>query len=311
MTNLRLGRNPRDHRKPLLDVAAHLTAQAYAAPASVDYGSQVKAWTMGANDSFGTCGPTSVANAVTLLTTILEGTGFTPTLDDIFDLYRRSGNPGFNPDLAYDDPRQEDNGVDMQTMLNELVKGGIGVGERNIKALAFGGINPDDRGSMRAAAAVFGFVLLGVSVQAAQMDQFDAGKPWNYVRGSRNEGGHAILAGESYFDASGTAKDTYSAVTWAKEIVTTEAFDAHLVEECYVVIFPQHVGTKSFQAGVDLTTLADEYRALTGQELPVAPVEPSPVPVSPSPDVDTVLEGVVDAYNALGAQLASLIEVAG
>jgi hypothetical protein len=58
-----------------------------------------------------------VANSRKLITRYLDAAEVSPSQNDVFDLHRRSGNPGFDPTLAAEDPNQDDNGVDMQTML--------------------------------------------------------------------------------------------------------------------------------------------------------------------------------------------------
>ena len=64
----------------------------------------------------------------------------------------------------------------------------------------------------------------------------------------------------------------------------SQDFFAKLLEEFWVVIWPENLGTKQFETGVDLHALADAYLALTGDPLPIpSPVIP-PVPTpSPSP----------------------------
>jgi hypothetical protein len=125
---------------------------------------------------------------------------------------------------------------------------------------------------VRAAIAIFGSVQLGVNVQAAQESQFDDGQPWNYVRGSRDLGGHAMhVAGYTPWARP---------VTWAREISTTSTWWQHQVEECWVVIWPEHFSSRAFQAGMDVAALASAYKDLTGRDFPVQPQPaPSPVPV--------------------------------
>src|SRR5437763_16709117 len=116
---LKLGKRPTDPRRPVLHMGMHLQQSAFVRPASVDYTQAVTQWNLGGNDRFGTCGPTSVSNLVLLVSTVLAGSPVRFTDEEIFDLYRRSGNPRFDPATGADD-----NGVDMTVMLTELVKGG-------------------------------------------------------------------------------------------------------------------------------------------------------------------------------------------
>jgi hypothetical protein len=73
-----------------------------------------------------------------------------------------------------------------------------------------------------------------------------------------------------------------SVVTWAEVVGSTDAFWSHQVEEAYVVIWPEHLGTKAFLEGVDRQALASDFQALTGRPFPVQPA-PTPVPVPPVP----------------------------
>ncbi len=51
-----------------------------------------------------------------------------------------------------------------------------------------------------------------------------------------------------------------------------------LVEEAWVVIWPEHLGSAEFLQGVDLAQLATDYQALTGNPL----VLPTPGGAPPS-----------------------------
>lgn len=42
-----------------------------------------------------------------------------------------------------------------------------------------------------------------------------------------------------------------------------------LVEEAWVAIWPEHLGTNGFEQGVDQAELAAAYQALTGSALPI------------------------------------------
>jgi hypothetical protein len=270
--------------KPALMLREILTGTVPSVPTFVDHFSQATGWELGDNDRFGTCGPTSVANHRRLVTSALLGSEQAPALADIFDLYRRSGNPNFNPALSDTDPAQQDNGVDMQTMLEALAKDGIG----GVKPVAFAKIAPGDMDTLDAAIALFGGVLLGLTLKTAQQHQ----KVWDYVSGTPDWGGHAVMAGK-YNDPFGTSADRVDIITWAKDIAMTRGFVTQQEDEAWVVIWPEMLKDKSFLMGVDVVTLAQRFRDLTGRNLPLpvnppapAPVPaptPAPVPVVPTP----------------------------
>jgi hypothetical protein len=258
----RLGRRPPKLAPALHFEAIWSRAAAPTHPIAADNFSNVREWELGANDQFGTCGPTSVANMRRQVAAYLAPHSPLPTLADVFDLYRRSGNPGFDPAGG-----GQDDGVVLQTMLEALREGGIG----GIKPLAFAKVDVTQLDELRAAIAIFGGLLYGVDLQAAQQAQTDAGL-WDYRRTSE-WGGHAVLAGRY---TSSSAGDDIAVVTWAHVVGTTDAFEAHQLEEAWLVIWPEHFGTAEFQAGIDQARLADAYRALTGRAFPVPPVPPPP-----------------------------------
>lgn len=265
----RLGRRPPKHADSLR-LGHYLTGQVPPHPTAADDLGDVSTWEMGGNDQFGTCGPTSVANQRHQVVTYLAPGGALPTLDDVFDLYRRSGNPDFDPATG-----EDDNGVDMQTMLEALVAGGIG----GVKPLAFASVDHTNLDEVRAAVDLFGGLLLGVNLEVAQQAQTDQGL-WDF-RSSGEWGGHAILAG-SYTSAA-RGRDI-AVVTWTEIVGTTDAFEAHQLDEAWVVIWPEHLTSARFQAGIDLATLAADYQELTGQPFPaVVPPAPAPGPTPPPP----------------------------
>ncbi|ETK36107.1 hypothetical protein MPTA5024_10810 [Microbispora sp. ATCC PTA-5024] len=261
-----LGRRP-PKRAPALKLSRFLTGAVPAHPPAADHFAQVGDWGLYTNDKYGVCGPTSVANQRKLVSKYLGGAEQSPTLADVYDLYRRSGNPTFNPATG-----AGDNGVDMQTMLEALLAGGIG----GVKPLAFAAVDARDLDEMRAAISIFGSVLLGVDLETAQDAQTDAGL-WDYRR-TPEWGGHAVVSGR-YVDVTPDRGDRTAVVTWAHVVDMTDAFVQHQVEEAWVVIWAEHLGARAFQEGVDQVALAAAYEELTGRPFP-APVTP-PAPPTP------------------------------
>lgn len=266
---MKLGRRP-PKNAPALRLSSFLTGVVPAAPPLADHFAKVPSWLLGENDRYGDCGPVSVANQRLLITSYLSQPQRV-TQDNIFDLYRRSGNPGFDPATGADD-----NGVEMQTMLEATVAGGIG----GTKALAFAKVDPTNEQEWQAAIAIFGSILLGVTLDTAQQAQTDAGL-WDY-RQSPIWGGHAILGGR-YKENLGDVGDRTGVITWAQVVDMTDPFIAHQMDETWVVVWPEHLGTKAFQEGIDLAALASAYEALTGRPFPQ--VAPPPPPAASPADV--------------------------
>lgn len=269
---LRLGRQQPDERRLArsIKLADVLTGTLPAHPLVDDNLTKVRSWGLYANNRFGTCGPASLANHYRLVTAYLTGAQRNISDADVFDLYRRSGNPNFDPNTGADD-----NGVEMSTMLSAAVAGGVG----GAKPLAFAQVDATSIEEMRAAVAIFGGVLWGSDLQSAQESQFTHHQDWDYVPGSGDWGGHATLTGK-YLDSPDDRIDRMTTITWEVPKACTNAFINHSVQEAWVVVWPENVGSSQFQQGIDQTALASDFQALTGQTLDLGPT-PSPTPPAP------------------------------
>lgn len=257
----RLGRLAPREDAPRLRLATYMdTAAIPVVPNEEDRFSQVSDWGLYGNDRYGDCGPTCVANSRKLISRYLTTTEQSPTQDDVLDLYRRSGNPNFPAD---------DNGVVMQDMLAEVVKNGIG----GVKALGFASVDVTSLEEMNAAIAIFGHLLYGIDLHTAQQGQ----ATWDYVDGSPDWGGHAVLGGRY-------APNAHGVVTWGEVKDMTDIFVQRQLEEAWVVIWPEHMKDNAFLQGVDMEAFASDYEAITGRPfpVPVAPKNPpAPVPAPP------------------------------
>src|SRR5882762_2188783 len=191
----RLGLRKADPDRPVLRFAQFFTGQVPTHPATADHFAGISDWGLYQNDRFGDCGPTSVANYRKLVTRSLTSVEVSPSQTDVFDLYKRSGNPNFSPVTGADD-----NGVEMAVMLDAVLKGGIA----GTKALAYAKVDVTNQDQCEAAIAIFGGLLLGVGLQTSQQAQTDASPPlWDYKRSSV-WGGHAVLAGKYTGDRKST-----------------------------------------------------------------------------------------------------------
>lgn len=270
---------------PALHASRFLTGAVPAHPVAADNLSKAT-YGLYDNDTYGVCGPTSVANQRRQVTAYLGGRQVDPTQNDVFDLYRRSGNPDFDP---ADPGGPGDGGVDMQTMLEEVQRNGIG-GE---KCLAFAKLDPSNVEEVKAWVAIFGGVLVGVNLLTAQRSQRGT---WDYER-SAEWGGHAVFGGG--YDPNPEF------ISWAEKFETTPSFWSHQVEEVWGVIWEEHLGTVAFQEGVDQQALESAYIELTGRPFPRVGPQPSPAPgehpepAPPSAD---------DADRALAAHLRPWVD---
>lgn len=232
-------------------------------------------WQMLGNDAAGDCVAVTWANFRRLVTAVLGGREVYPTQEQVWAIYRTQ-NPGFDPHgtAATNGPgSDQDQGMEIQALLEYLVAHG---GPDGAKALAFAKVNHNDPEEVAAALAIFGGVWTGLLVQQAQQGQFAAGADWDWVPGSPVEGGHSVLAGG--YGGGHAVKF----ITWATETELTNGFLLQGVEEMWLVVWPEHLGSRAFLEGVDQNALAKAYTALTGRPFPVAPTPPAPAP-GPAP----------------------------
>jgi hypothetical protein len=247
---LKLGLRPRDHDQKSLWLWDFLFGPTIPQhPAATQYTKDIKYGNY-SNDRFGVCGPVCVANSRRHVTARLSGNMVAPTQDDVFTLYRQSGNPNFDPSTG-----AGDHGVNMQVMLQALIKNGIG----GIRPLGYARVNVLSVEEMKAAVAIFGFILNGVNLQTSQQNQPTV---WDY-RPSGQWGGHAVMGGD--YQATPEGIDV---VTWGRVVRMTDNFVKKQLDEAWVVIWPEHLTNHFFLQSMDVRGFADAYKAVTGQPFP-------------------------------------------
>lgn len=238
-------------------------------PKTEDYLSTLSDWQVLGNDIAGDCNAVTWANMRRLVTATLATENY-PSQDEVWTFYQTQ-NPGFDPDGSADDNgpgSDQDAGMEIQTGLEYLHSTG---GPDGVKAVAFATVDHTNLAEVEAALAVFGGIWLGITVLDVNQQEFDEHKPWSDPRGATPEGGHAILAGgytpDIRFITWGTETE-FAPSFWTGQVQGTP-----LVEEAWVVIWPEHLGSKAFQNGVNLQALEADYKALTGRALTLPPVE--------------------------------------
>ena len=175
-------------------------------------------------------------------------------------------------------PGGTDNGMDIQTALEDLTSAG---GPDDVKAVGFAQVNHSDTAEVQAAIAIFGSVWTGINVLDVNEQQFSASEPWDYSPTGSIVGGHSVITG-GYGVGAGVLSGNQKFITWAQETSFTDAYWSQEVEEAWVVIWPEHLGSREFLAGVDLAGFAADYTTITSSPFPAAPVVPVPEPV-PAP----------------------------
>jgi hypothetical protein len=210
-------------------------------------------WDLGGNDRFGTCGPAFLANHLDLTTAILTGREVNPSDADVFDLYRRSGNPTFDPNKPPGSPG--DDGVFPSLLFKAAAGGGL-AGHRLI---GWAALADTSDASIQAAVNEFGGVGVSLELQRADLDS----SVWVYNPSSPVVGGHLVTAG-GYDRATGTL----SCVSWRERKELTRPYLDHRLTAAYVPIWPELLQGRFFAAGLDTDRLATDFRGLTGQVFP-------------------------------------------
>lgn len=260
-STLRYGRRP-PKNAPALRLAPILSGVLPTPPKRIDYGTAFRGWQMLGNDVAGDCVAVTWANQRALVTTVLTQNPQYPDQADVWEFYQTQ-NPEFDPHGSAETNgpgSAADGGMDIQTALEYLHKTG---GPDGAKPVAFAKVDYTNEPELRSAHAIFGQVWYGINVLAENQHEFSNGQPWKYDPGSPLDGGHSVTG-------VGYDPGDYRFITWAKETDWTESFRKHQVEEAWVVIWPEHLGTKEFEDGISLTQLSTEYKALTGQTLAIS-----------------------------------------
>lgn len=256
------GRRP-PKRAAALKLGPLLTGTLPPAPRSVDFGKKFTDWKMLGNDKAGDCVAVTWANQRALITKALSGAAQYPSQAEVWQVYQTQ-NPDFDPSDTTETNgpgSAADRGMDIQTALEYLHAVG---GPDGVKAVAFAEVDYTNEAELRSAHAIFGQVWYGINVLAVNEQEFQSGKIWDYANGSKSVGGHSIT-GVGY-----DPKD-YRFITWAEETSWSESFRKHQVDEAWVVIWPEHLGSASFEEGIGRTQLAQDYETLTGHTLQLGP----------------------------------------
>lgn len=296
-------------RAAALKLGKYLTGVVPAVPADEDYLAALHGgWQMLGNDRAGDCVAVTWANVRRLVTTSLTDKPSYPDQDMVWKIYQTQ-NPQFNPNGgSITGPGSEyDNGMDIQSLLEYLTKT---AGPDGVKALGFAQVDHTNPAEVKAAIALFGYVWTGINVQDVNQTQFSEGQPWDWSYDGQTEGGHSVVTGGYGTPGSGALGGDERFITWAEETSFTDSFWKDGVEECWVVIWPEHLADTDFLAGVDLAALAADYQEITGKPFP-ATVNPQPAPVpqpAPAPaNPPAPPAGMVKWFEEFLAWLKSLV----
>lgn len=196
-----------------------------------------------------------------------------PTLDQVFTFYKTQ-NARFNPQVK---DNSTDEGMKIQKSLNYLVKFGGPDGQR---ALAFARVDPTNLQDVKMALATFGSIWLGIRVfDPTNSDQFQRGEKWTPPPSTQSKAyGHAVVAGAYGPDLKIVTWGGVATLTldyWHGYVPGKEPGKVKPEEErpnvfeAYVVVWPEHIGTRRFMTGVSLPQLAEQYKTITGNEMDI------------------------------------------
>jgi hypothetical protein len=148
----------------------------------------------------------------------------------------------------------------MQEMCDQLLL----VGLSGVRAIAFAKVDPSNLEEMAAAVSIFGSILLGLRMTTAQPRQIRSGV-FDYRPDYSPIMSHAVLGGG--YDKTDTSSAVGDIITWGKTMKMTLAFMERQIQEAWVVIWPENLGTKQFRQGIDLDALKSAYYQITDREL--------------------------------------------
>jgi hypothetical protein len=225
----------------------------------VDYYSKVDpaSWGVDGNDTVGDCTCAEIDHAVKTMQVAASRAEVVSTVQEILDAY--SAITHYDPN----DP-STDRGAEMQQVRDYWRSTGFTLGGSVDKILLFAELDISSTALIEYALSRFGEVGLGIRFPASAKAQFDAGEPWDVVRHSRIEGGHAIaLVG---YDTA-----YYYVITWGQVQRMTPAFFHRYVEEAWVSLSEDFVNDISGEDpfAETLYQLGEQFSSVTGQPNPV------------------------------------------
>lgn len=293
----RLGRKAYDRTKPNV-MLRRLRTATLTPPAQSDWWCDAMA-TMALNDRIGDCTMADQAHSLTGLQ--FYGQNKTVVVPDSEVLKGYSAVSGYDPKTG-----RNDNGATLQDAFGYARKTGFVVAGTTYKVEAFAQLDAiDSRGAVdwdliKVGIDSFGGASIGMIFPDYAMDDFDAGRIWDYTsrKRYRESGGHDVrLVG---FGGSG-AGAYVDCATWGRKQRMTVPFAEKFIEEYWV-----H-GERDWQRadgtvpnGIDADSAKAQFIALTGEtgdpgwdspDVVVPPVDPPP-PVTEDADAQ-----LADAYD--------------
>ena len=231
MPGLKLGKKPAAPRATDFKFSEFTASiQLPSVPSRFGHGTAYSDWLMLGNDRYGDCVWAGAAHEHMLLNKVISHVDV-PFDDDVV-LGDYASVTGF----TRDDPNT-DEGTNVHEALSYRRKTGI-IDSNGIRHRigAYVSLDPKDWQHLEQAAYIFGAVGIGFEFPASALDQFHAGEPWDYVPGSKIEGGHYVPVVGSL-----RAPDQASAISWGRRQVFTVAFYEQYNDEAWVYVTPEQL----------------------------------------------------------------------
>lgn len=206
----------------------------------------------------GDCNAVTWANQRRLVTAKLGRKEVYPKLEQVIQFYKTQ-NPTFdvNGGSTNGPGSSSDKGMILQDGLNYLWRNG---GPDGVKPFAFARVDPKNLQAVHQAISIFGSLWIGFHTYPSTVKQWQEGRPFSVPAGEAQKGGHAVIVG-GYVPGM-------KCVTWGGlHHFTDDYWTSGNVFEAWAVIWPEHLGTRSFMLGVNLDQLASEMKKLTGNDI--------------------------------------------
>ena len=245
-----LGKLPARRDAVKLKFCDYLTGTLPPVPATFGHETLIPstAWGMLANDLLGDCVIAGACHETMLWTR--EG-GSMATFTDKQAVAAYSAITGYSPRKP-----NSDQGTDMELAAKYRRKTGIKDATGKVhKVGAYLDLTPGDLQEHLRAAYLFQAVGIGIQFPASAMDQFNAGKPWDVMRGAKLEGGHYIPLVAN--------RGVLEVVTWGRLQGMTSKFFAKYNDESVVYLSEEMLVDGKSIDGFDLAGLQADLKALT------------------------------------------------
>jgi hypothetical protein len=255
MSKLMLGKQPATQDDRDLMFARYVDPSKIP-PAPAEFGHEslfpAKGWGMLGNDEWGDCAWAGPAHETMLLTTE-GGHPAIFTTEDVLADY--SAGTGFDPGAGPSGDNPTDRGSNVREVLSYRRKKGIvDSAHHRHKIGAFVKLDPKNLEQIYEAMYLFQIVGIGIEFPDTAMRQFQEGKPWSVVDGSRIEGGHYVCCVGK--------RENIEVVTWgALQEMTVEFFEKYC-DEAWAYISTENLKQEKSPEGFNLEQLKTDLSKL-------------------------------------------------